>query len=189
MANVRGGGGGTAGGGGLDDMSAMLKNLPEDNDPVENWVILWQAIELCRELIKHQEIYGSPIVETDIVKLHALALHYRKRIAFDETEKKALQDCIDERSSHAFVWKFMAFCENMHQFICNEQKRLYVQQQSQAPSHAELFASKYKVYLKKLKRHLEVEQAAMAYLEAERAESELDANTRVESIAKRIRRI
>ena len=159
----------SAQGGGLDDMSAMLTNLPKENDPVENWVILEQAIALCRALVKHQVKYSRPIEETDIVKLHVLAFHYMKRVAFDETEKAALQNCIDERSSHAFVWKFLAFCENMHQFICDEQERLYVQQQSQAPSRADLFASKYKSYLERMKRHLELERAAIAHLEAERA--------------------
>lgn len=157
------------GGGGLDDMSAMLNNLPKVRDPVENWVILEQAIALCRVLIKHQVQYSRPIEETDIVKLHVLALYYTNMIVFNQTEKAALQNCIDERSSHAFVWKFMAFCENMHQFICNERERLYAQQQSQAPSHAELFASRHKAYLEKMKRHIELERAAMAHLEAERA--------------------
>lgn len=159
----------SAQGNGLNDMSAMLTSLPKENDPIENWVILEQAIALCRTLVKHQVQYSRPIKETDIVKLHVLAFHYMKRISFGETEKASLQNCIDERSSHKFVWRFMAFCENMHQFICDWQERLYVEQQSQAPSHAELFASKYKAYLKKIKRHIEVDHAAVAYLEAERA--------------------
>lgn len=173
MASVQAGG--TAAGGGLDDMSAMLNNLPEENDPVENWVILWQAILLCRALIKHEVKYSRQIEETDIVKLHVLALYYMKRIVFNQTEGAALQDCINERIPLAFVWKFMAFCENLHQFICDEQVRLYAQQQSQAPSCAELFASRHKAYIERVKRFIEVERAAIAHLETERSATAHDA--------------
>lgn len=145
--------------GGTMNMSDLIQNLPsvkvrslfEAHNPAEEWFKLEQAIKMCRDLIKGYHMFKRNISIEDVEYLHSLARGYLENIVFAEIEANALKNCIEEKNPHAFVWKFNAFCENMHEYILSEEAKHNANFPNQVGIRGNAFIAYRNAYLLKMK--------------------------------------